>query len=652
MFELKARDCLGRIGVFHTKHMDVKTPALLPVINPNQMIISPSEMKKYFGAEMVITNAYIIHKNEELRKKALNHGLHSLLDFEGAIMTDSGTFQSHVYGDVEVEPQQIVKFQKDIGSDVGTILDVFSEPYDDEEKTKGDMQETIKRANEAANIKGEMSLACTIQGGRFPNLRKECAEKLSNLDCELYPIGGVVPLLENYRFRELVEIILASKQGLSPSKPVHLFGAGHPMIFGITVLLGCDFFDSASYAKYAKDGRLLFPDGTRKLKDLEELPCTCPICSEHSVNSLKEMQKSGDYKALAMHNLYVLFGEIRRIRQVIFEGRLWEYVEKQCRAHPNLLSALMVLREYKQYLERFETVSKNSAFFYTGSESIHRPIVYRYEKRFFERFKHPKVRVQVGFEEGGRPYSRFYKKEIEKTLAVCDAHFIVNSVFGPVPIELDEMYPIAQSIIPKELEPQTLKRMRRLMERHSHRGLFEIALMWDGDETLQFIEGRGRGKDAFEMDLSRIKSVADMQFGSGAGDILCSGNVDIVKSKKTEKIRNVISNDEHVLSMRASDGMFTLKTEGAKRLHKGFKPPGLRVVVEDDAVQFNREGKNVFAKFVLDCDEELRPMDEALVVDKNDILIAVGRTLMNREEMLAYDIGIAVKVREGLTDSV
>jgi 7-cyano-7-deazaguanine tRNA-ribosyltransferase len=348
MFELKARECLGRIGIFHTKHRDIETPALLPVINPNQMLISPSEMKKYFGINMVITNAYIIHKSEELRERALNQGVHNLLNFEGAIMTDSGTFQSHVYGDVEVEPQQIVEFQRSIGSDVGTILDVFSEVKDGEDKVKEDIEETIKRASEAVSVKGEMALACTVQGGIFLEIRKYCAEKLSGLNCELYPIGGVVPLMESYRFKEVVDIIIASKKGLLPSKAVHLFGAGHPMFFGMAVLLGCDFFDSASYAKYAKDGRLLFSDGTRRLEEMIELPCSCPICNEHNVDSLLSLHKDGDYKPMAMHNLYVSFAEIKRIKQAIFEGRLWEYVEERCRTHPNLLSALKSLRHHKK----------------------------------------------------------------------------------------------------------------------------------------------------------------------------------------------------------------------------------------------------------------------------------------------------------------
>jgi 7-cyano-7-deazaguanine tRNA-ribosyltransferase len=475
-----------------------------------------------------------------------------------------------------------------------------------------------------------------------------CAEQVSKLDCDIHPIGSVVPLMESYRFRELVDIIMASKKGLVPSRPVHLFGCGHPMLFGLAVLLGCDLFDSASYAKYAKDGRLLFPDGTRKLEEIVELPCGCPVCSRYHVESIKEMFEQGETKQIAMHNLHVSFAEIKRIKQAIHEGSLWEFVEERCRTHPNLLSALKTLKNHKKYLERFAPTSRMGAFFYTGSESIHRPIVYRYEKRFFERYRHPKATVQVGFEEGGKPYSKFYRKEIAAVSKVTNAHFIVNSVFGPVPIELDEMYPIAQSVIPDELDPETHERMRKLMERHSHKGLFSLALMWDGDETLEFLGISGGDKNTFDLDMLRVRAVSDMQFGKGAQDVLYTGEIELVKSKKTGKIRNVISDGQHILSMRASDGLFTLKLEGAKRLHKGFSQPNLRVIVEDDSVEFNREGKNVFAKFVVDCDEVLRPKDEVLIVDKNDELVAVGRAVMNREEMLAFRMGIAVKVREGL----
>jgi 7-cyano-7-deazaguanine tRNA-ribosyltransferase len=649
MFELKARDGLGKIGIFHTKHGDIKTPALMPVINPNQQLVSPSEMKELFKTEILITNSYIIYKNKELREKAESQGVHHLLDFDGAVMTDSGTFQSHIYGDVEVGPQEIVEFQKRIGSDIGTILDVFSEPDDSEEKVKTDLEETISRAQKAIKIKGDMALALPVQGSIFPELRTYCAGELSKLSGEFYPIGGVVPLMENYRFAELVDVIIAAKKGLSPSKPVHLFGCGHPMLFGLAALLGCDFFDSASYAKYAKDGRMLFPDGTRRIEEIIELPCSCPVCSSHDIDSFKESYKQGDYKPLALHNLYINFAEISGVRQAIYEGRLWEYIEMRARAHPYLLSALKRIGHHKKFLERFENISKSSAFFYTGAESVNRPLVYRYEKRFFERYSHPKTGIQVGFDEGKRPYSKYYKKEISRVRKVCNAHFIVNSIFGPAPIELDEMYPIGQSVIPEELESTTHERMRRLMERHSHRGLFQFAVMWDGDETLEFLKTMGgKEEDMLDLDRLRVRGVSDMQFGNGASDALFKGEMKLIKSKKTDKIRNVLVNGEHILSMRASDGMFTLKIPGAKLLHKGFPPQKLRVVVEDDSVEFNREGKNVFAKFVVECDDEIRPMDEVLIVNKKDELIAIGRALMNREEMLCYKIGIAVKVREGI----
>jgi 7-cyano-7-deazaguanine tRNA-ribosyltransferase len=91
-----------------------------------------------------------------------------------------------------------------------------------------------------------------------------------------------------------------------------------------------------------------------------------------------------------------------------------------------------------------------------------------------------------------------------------------------------------------------------------------------------------------------------------------------------------------------------LKLDGAKLLHKFFKYPNLRVVVENDAVPFVKNGKSVFAKFVKDCDPNLRPYDECLIVDENDKLLAIGRCILNRMEMLSFNYGMAVKTRENI----
>ena len=129
------------------------------------------------GATGLITNSYIISRHEELRERALAEGVHTLVEWEGPLMTDSGTFQSHVYGDVEIEPQAIVEFQRDIGSDIGTVLDVFTEPEFDAERAESELAETQTRIEAAVPLKGEMLLAATVQGGIHPELRERAASR-------------------------------------------------------------------------------------------------------------------------------------------------------------------------------------------------------------------------------------------------------------------------------------------------------------------------------------------------------------------------------------------------------------------------------------------------------------------------------------------
>ncbi|MCK5636151.1 MAG: tRNA-guanine(15) transglycosylase, partial [Thermoplasmatales archaeon] len=139
---------------------------------------------------------------------------------------------------------------------------------------------------------------------------------------------------------------------------------------------------------------------------------------------------------------------------------------------------------------------------------------------------------------------------------------------------------------------------------------------------------------------------ADMQFGKNAFNALFDGEIKIVKSRKTGKIRNIYCNDKHILSMRAGDGLFTLKIDGAKKLHEFFKTPILRVIINKDAVPFIINGKSVFAKFVINCDNNLRPNDECIIVDEKDNFLGTGRCLLNKIEMLSFNFGMAVKVRE------
>ncbi len=640
MFEMKERSGLGRIGELRTDHGVVETPALMPVVNPSNLVITPKDLARQFGIQILITNAYIIWKSE-LRQRFLDDGLHRALGFDGPIMTDSGAFQQHVYGRVDVGNEDIVRFQVALGADLGTVLDVFSEPDDKRRSCEEAVQETLRRSRDAVQWGEGMGLVGTVQGGLHMDLREYCARGLGELPMRVHAIGGVVPLMENYRFTDLIDVIVASKKGLRPDRPVHLFGAGHPVTFGLAVLLGCDLFDSAAYVKYAQDGRMITRWGTTKVDELAYVSCNCPAC--HSA-SPKELQE--DVGRLAQHNLYVSLQELEELKQAIHQGSLWEHVERRCRAHPSLLDALKGLRDHVGFLERYESLV-GGTLFYTGPESVWRPIAYRFRQRMLKRYSPPRTEGVLILPEGARPYTRTYSNTLRNLFQKANAHAVVRSVLGPVPVELDSVYPIAQSVVPSDLDLEAVEASEVLLREFLRRGYFSVGILWEGEATINELASKAPGPAAVDMDMQKCQAIANYQFGPGAADALLDGKVEFVKSKKTRKIRNVFVDGEHVLSLRARDGLFTMKLAGGRRLHEALRPPKLRVVVDEESAPLNREGKNVFAKFVLDCDDDIRPLDEVLVVDGDDDLVATGRALMNREEMRAFERGMAVRVREG-----
>jgi len=466
---------------------------------------------------------------------------------------------------------------------------------------------------------------------------------VSSLDIAVAGVGGVVPLMEAYRYRDLVRVILASKRGLDPSKPVHLFGAGHPMVFPLAALLGCDLFDSASYAKYARGGRMLFPDGTRHAVDLRASGCPCPVCTSHAIAEI-----AANERLLAEHNLHVCFAAIREVRRAIASGELWELVERRSRVHPALLDALRELRRHDVFLEEFEPLSRQGAMYYVGPETCHRPVLYRYRRRLQDRYRSPPAKGLLVLPEGERPYSHRYAHVVENVLAHADVHVAVKSVWGPVPLELDHVWPLSQSLIPDRVDLEALEAAEVFFREWAAGAGYPFGILWEGEATLEELRARAPGARSVDWNLLRVRATADLQFGAGAAEALLQGKVSLVVSKNTGKVRNVLVDGEHVLSLRAEDGFFSLKAAGARRLREAFAPPKIRVVVDPDTISFHREGKNVFAKFVRDADPDVRPGDELLVVSPDDELCAVARAAMNRREMLAFRRGVAAFVREGV----
>ncbi len=541
---------------------------------------------------------------------------------------------------MEVTNEEMVQFQKDIGSDIGTVLDIFTEPYWTKQQTADSIVTTLGRMQVACDMKGDMMINGVVQGSVYQDLREDCARKMATMDVDVHPIGGVVPLMEQYRYAELVDVVISSKKGLNPNRPVHLFGAGHPMVLALAALMGCDLFDSASYAKFARDDRMMFIDGTYRLADMQSLDCNCPACRGYTLETLRKLTRDERTKIIARHNLYQITSELSLVRRYIREGRLWELAEMRCRAHPALLDGLRRLKEHTAFLERTEPISRDGAMFYTGSESRGRPIFHRYAERIMTRYVPPTDKAAI-FPEGGKPYNRVYFNEFDKAMKAGYTP-IVMSPFGPVPAELDEIYPLAQSLFPEITDAETVSESDNLT--------FDFIERMGFKEVIEYDEIPEGGTMEYDPDVLRAKAIANYQFGIDVADAMFRGKIDIVKSRKTGKIRNVISDGEHILSLRAGDGLYTLRPEGAVRILERIPSPRMRVIVNDDSVPFVSEGRNAFAQFVLDADDEIRPMEEVIVVDKDDKFLATGRALLIKSEMKSLKKGIAVKVRTGSAD--
>jgi 7-cyano-7-deazaguanine tRNA-ribosyltransferase len=451
-FEIEDVDLLGRIGRLETKSGVVETPALAPVVDPSRNVVPPSEIVD-LGFKLIMTNSYLIKRR--FGDIGTELGVHSLLGVPTPVMTDSGAYQLMEYGEVEVAPLEILEYQVKLGSDIGVILDIPTRHNSPREVVAKEVEETLRRAREALCVDRDgMLLVGPVQGGLYLDIVARAARELSTMGFDVYGIGGPVQLMANYSYAELVRLVMTAKMNLPPGKPVHLFGAGNPHMLALAVAMGADLFDSASYALYAKDGRYMTPYGVFRLEELGDLPCECPVCARTSVEELREMPVQERVYKLALHNLHVLRGELRRIKNAIREGRLWELVEQRARSHPALFQALKEFRRYVAYVERHHYVTKGSVSgrFYYDLLSRERPEVYRHAVRLRDRYTPPQADLLVlALETDVKPFSRFgWIAELSKALAASPetrsrVHVaVLSSAYGVVPLELDSIYPLSQ----------------------------------------------------------------------------------------------------------------------------------------------------------------------------------------------------------------
>ncbi len=150
-----------------------------------------------------------------------------------------------------------------------------------------------------------------------------------------------------------------------------------------------------------------------------------------------------------------------------------------------------------------------------------------------------------------------------------------------------------------------------------------------------------------QSNLKRVRTIADYQFGRGAGEALFPDNVEFQLSS-TKRIRSILHEGNRIATLRAHDGMLTLSIDGARRLHAFIKYPKQRVVVNRDAAPFVAKGKTAFARHVVTVDPGIRAGEEVLVVDEDDRLLATGKAMLCAIEMRSFKKGIAVDMRNGI----
>ena len=448
-FEVRYSDLAGRIGKIKTPSGTIETPAFIPVVHPVSQSVDVEFLKK-LGFEAVITNAYITLK--QYGDIARQKGIHEIINFDGPVMTDSGGYQVLEYGTIDLEPSFIAQFEKDIESDICVPLDKptgYGLSYEVAERY---VDETIRNSKETldlikSNNNTNSIWVGPVQGAEHLDLVKKSAGLLDDMGYEMMALGSPVQLLESYEFAILANIIATLKSTIM-SKPIHLFGAGHPLTIPLAVALGCDTFDSASYILYARDNRYMHPNGTSKLDNLTYLACQCPTCISMTAKEFINLKDDERTVELAKHNLYVLRSELLSVRQAIMEGRLWDYVAQKARAHPKLMEAFKLFKNYK-YLEDATPLYKKKAIFFMESIDQYRPEASRI-RRILSTFRTDKKKIVLFPDTEVSPFycSQEYFKLSKKfsDYQIC----AYNPFIGIIPIEISDIYPVAHNVISKK----------------------------------------------------------------------------------------------------------------------------------------------------------------------------------------------------------
>ena len=359
-FELLATEGQARAGVFQTTHGPLPTPIYAPVgTQATVKALTPRQVKET-GAILVLANTYHLYLRPGDELVAELGGLHTFMDWDGPMLTDSGgfqvfslsgrkkgkkslrtidddgvTFRSHIDGSQHrFTPERVMQIQENLGADIAMVLDECAPP-DEREYAEQAMQRThvwAKRSQEA-HRRPDQALFGIVQGGVFPDLREESARYLTELDFPGYAIGGLSVGESKEDMHKMLEVV----HPLLPAhKPRYLMGVGTPVDLVESVARGIDIFDCVYPTRVARNGTALTRTGRHNLSNAPyaddprpiEAGCNCYTCQHFSRAYLRHLVVAREMLSatlITIHNLHTMLTLIKDIRQAILYGRFAEF---------------------------------------------------------------------------------------------------------------------------------------------------------------------------------------------------------------------------------------------------------------------------------------------------------------------------------------
>ena len=347
----------ARLGKLHTPHGVIDTPVFMPVGTQGTVkTMTPEEIKE-IGAGIILSNTYhlFLRPGHELIREA--GGLHRFMNWDGAILTDSGGFQvfslghlrtikesgvefrSHIDGSLQfLSPEIATQVQMALGSDIVMAFDECA-PYPcSHEYTKDSLERTtrwLKRCKETLTTTDTQALFGIVQGGMYEDLRRQSAAEIIELDLPGYAIGG----LSVGEPKDLMYEILDYTVPLLPrEKPRYLMGVGSPDALIEGVMRGIDMFDCVLPTRIARNGTAMTRYGKVIVRNATcahdfgpiDPTCDCYTCRNYSRAYIRHLIKAEEVlgiRLMTIHNLRYLQNLMREIREAIKEDRLLEYRE-------------------------------------------------------------------------------------------------------------------------------------------------------------------------------------------------------------------------------------------------------------------------------------------------------------------------------------